>query len=250
MEWETCFHVKTLGIASSSCFSHLFFFNSPRGFFFFFFPFHAFSCLCGLLVKPTSFSLSLPSCSPPLPSTLAQIHGETFSRNEPLERNNWCVCLVVYFSVDTSADGAPLELQMCLHRLSGLSRAAATPGAQATNGREGSKGDSHQIPIIVVQEFRGLPKESKEETPVRADTKGSSCGAGLCGEGELCRRQGHPRVLYFKRRFWSSLLWEEVSHVKSMTKKQRNSESCSELGVTATSLFLRGKTLPEEEACF
>lgn len=64
---------------------------------------------------------------------------------------------------------------------------------------------------------------------------------------------GDKGVLEFhisKKRFWPSLLLEEVPHVKLMTKKQSNSESCSELHVTATSLFLRGKTLPEEEACF
>lgn len=69
---------------------------------------------------------------------------------------------MVCFSVDTGADGAPLELQMCLHRLPGLSQAAATPGAQAKNIQGDFKGDSHQIPINMVQDFRDLPKESKE----------------------------------------------------------------------------------------
>lgn len=144
VEWETCFHVKTLGIVSSSCFSHLFFFNSPLfwGVFFLFMPSAVYVAFWWSRLP----SRSLPSCSPPLPSTLAQIQGEMFSRNQPLERNNWHVCLLVCFSVDTRADGALLELQMCLHRLPGLSRAAATPGAQAKNGRGGSKGaaDSHQ----------------------------------------------------------------------------------------------------------
>lgn len=68
------------------------------------------------------------------------------------------------------------------------------------------------------------------------------------GRGSCAGDKGILEFYISKKDF--DLLQEEVPHVKSMTEEQSNSESCSELGVTATSLFLRGKTLMEEEACF
>lgn len=82
MEWETCFHVKTLGIASSSCLSHLFFFNSPWGW-------GVFSILFMHSAVYVAFwcsqlpSRSVPSSSPPSPSTGAET--KMFPRNQPLE---------------------------------------------------------------------------------------------------------------------------------------------------------------------
>lgn len=109
MEWETCLHVKTFGIKSSSCFSHLFFFNSI------FFPF--FSCIqlfallfggadCSLLS-----SLLLPSFTIP---TGTNMRWDVL-RNQAQRRKSWPICMFVCFSADTRADGGPLDLHMCPH---------------------------------------------------------------------------------------------------------------------------------------
>lgn len=42
-------------------------------------------------------------------------------------------------------------------------------------------------------------KKAKKKSQ-RADAQGSSCGPGLYKEGDLRRRQGRPRVSYFKKK--------------------------------------------------
>lgn len=151
------------------------------------------------------------------------------------KETTWYVCLVGCFSVDTGADGAPVELQACLHGLPGLSRGAETPGVQPKATKKLLW--ELPVPISMARDFKS------KEIPERA------ARAGPYKEWELCGGQALPRVLYFKKRFQSSVLLEEAAPVKQMTKKS-TSKSCCELGVTATSLFLTGNAPPDEEACF
>lgn len=123
-------------------------------------------------------------------------------------------------------------------QLSVLSQKTVIPAAQDKNGWGGSKGAAEQCKSLAF----GL-KKAKKENLEQAGAKPWSWA--VQGGGAV-----HPGVLYFKKRFWSSLLLEELLRVKWVMKKPSNSESCSKLGVTATSLFFTGKTLPEEEACF
>lgn len=69
---------------------------------------------------------------------------------------------------------------------------------------------------------------------------------GYTRRGSLTRGKGNLEFYIPKKIL---CLLEEVLHVK-FTKKQSNSKSCRKLGVTATSLFCRGKTLLEEEVYF
>jgi len=114
-----------------------------------------------------------------------------------------------------------------------------------------------QIPISTAQGFRVLAKESKEETPKRADAKGSSCGAGLVWGGGAVQETRAPssflfqkKVLNFSSRSSASrkideekakqqgiLQWTWGHHYFSFLKRQNSARGRGSLLISFTFFF-------------